>query len=108
MTELISTDQPIDLDVQILQRAAEILKTIGHPVRLRIVYCLELGERTVTEIQEAIGQPQAITSQQLAKMKARGVLRSRREGTKVYYALADDLVPHVLECIRRCARERGI
>ena len=62
MAESITTDQSIDLDVQIFQRAAEILKTIGHPIRLRIVYCLDSGERTVTEIQEAIGQPQAITS----------------------------------------------
>ena len=94
------------LNVEVLKQAAEILKTAGHPVRLRIIEMLEHGEFTVKEIQERIGQPQAITSQQLSLMKGRGILRSRRDGTHVYYALANDLVGHVIQCIRRCQMER--
>jgi len=95
------------LDIKMLQQAAEILKTVGHPVRLRIIEVLESGELTVKDIQERIGQPQAITSQQLSLMKGRGLLRSRRNGTSVYYTLANDLVVHVIECIRRCQLERA-
>jgi ArsR family transcriptional regulator len=105
-----TTSDPVwnghSLDIEMLQQAAEILKTVGHPVRLRIIEALESSELTVKDIQERIGQPQAITSQQLSLMKGRGLVRSRRDGTNVYYALANDLVLHVIECIRRCQLER--
>lgn len=93
------------LHIKTLQQAAEILKTVGHPVRLRIIEVLEPGELSVKDIQERIGQPQAITSQQLSLMKGRGLLRSRRDGTNVYYAVANDLVVRVIECIRCCHLE---
>jgi ArsR family transcriptional regulator len=86
----------------ILQRAAEIIKLLGHPERLKIVEVLEDGEATVSEIQDAVGLPQAIVSQHLAKMRGAGIVSARRDGVHVYYRIEEPKVPHILKCIRTC------
>jgi len=96
------TTQTQPPDLALLDEAANMIRVLGHPMRLRIVACLELGERTVGSLQEALGVPQAIVSQQLAKMKAANILKCRREGTNVWYAVADPRMIRMLECIRHC------
>jgi ArsR family transcriptional regulator len=86
----------------VLQRAAEIIKLLGHPERLKIVEVLEEGEATVSEIQEALGMPQAIVSQHLAKMRGTDIVAARRDGVHVYYRIKEPKVPHILRCIRTC------
>jgi ArsR family transcriptional regulator len=86
----------------VLQRAAEIIKLLGHPERLKIVEVLEEGEATVTDIQEALGLPQAIVSQHLAKMRGADIVTARRDGVHVYYRIKEAKVPHILRCIRTC------
>ncbi len=87
---------------QALRRAAEIIKLLGHPVRLKIVEVLEGGEATVTDIQEQLELEQAIVSQHLAKLRGAGVVAARREGVHVFYQLTENKVPHILKCIRTC------
>ena len=79
-----------------------MIRVLGHPVRLRIVECLERGERCVSELQGALDAPQAMVSQKLAKMRAAGIVRARREGAKVRYTIADERVIRVLDCLRHC------
>jgi DNA-binding transcriptional ArsR family regulator len=93
------TSQPLPADMALLEQAASMIRVLGHPMRLRIVACLEHGERTVSSLQEDLGVPQAIVSQQLAKMKAAKILKCRREGTNVWYAVADPRMIRMLECI---------
>lgn len=83
------------------ERAAEVLKTVAHPVRLRIVELLEHRERSVTELKELLGLTQPLTSQHLTQMRTRGVLGTRREGSQVYYSIANHDVVKVIHCIRR-------
>jgi len=85
-------------------RVARTLKAVAHPLRLRIIDCLESGERSVGEIVEAIGAKPAVTSQQLGLMRDRGVLEARREGTHVYYRIANRHVVNVIHCVRRSCR----
>jgi ArsR family transcriptional regulator len=87
---------------QVLHRAAEIIKLLGHPVRLKIVEVLEEGECTVSDIQAALEVPQAIVSQHLAKLRGAGVVTVRREGVHAFYQLTENKVPHILNCIRTC------
>ena len=89
------------LDSTRLERAAEVLKVVAHPVRLRIVELLEGAELTVGEIQERLGATQSNTSQHLSQMRIRGVLAARREGTQVHYSIANPDVVKVIHCIRR-------
>jgi DNA-binding transcriptional ArsR family regulator len=84
-----------------IERAAEVLKTVAHPIRLRIVELLESGDKSVTELKDLLGVTQPLTSQHLTQMRVRGVLGSRREGTQVYYSIANPDVVKVIHCIRR-------
>ncbi len=91
--------RPIPLDV--LEQAADTLKAVAHPVRLRIVDLLgRAGEMNVGELVEALGAKPAITSQQLGLMKDRGIVACRRDGNRVYYRLASPNLMRVLDCIR--------
>ncbi len=90
------------IDDRVLADAAEMVRVLGHPVRLRIVECLEPGERTVSYVQERLDLPQAIVSQQLARMRAAGIVRCRREGVNKWYAIADERVVRMLNCLRHC------
>jgi ArsR family transcriptional regulator len=87
---------------EILRRAAEIIKLLGHPDRLKIVEVLEGGEATVSDIQEELGLVQAIVSQHLAKLRGAGVVAARREGVHVFYQLTEPKVHQILNCIRTC------
>ena len=94
------------LDAALLAEAAEVIRVLGHPVRLRIVECLEEGERTVTELQRKLRAPQAIVSQQLARMRAAGIVACRREGSNKFYRVADERVVRMLNCLRNCETDR--
>jgi len=90
------------VDWEKVEKAAQVLKTVAHPLRLRIVDLLEKGEMTVGEIQNALGISQSLTSQQLSLMKSRGVLKSQRVGKLMYYSVEKPEVIQVLHCLRKC------
>lgn len=95
------TERDLKIDQERIERAAEVLKTVAHPLRLRIVELLESGEKSVNELKDLLGVTQPLTSQHLSQMRMRGVLGSRREGTLVYYSVANPDVVKVIHCIRR-------
>jgi ArsR family transcriptional regulator len=96
------TDIQTTLEPAKLQKAAAVLKTLGHPVRIAIIDALERGELNVTEIQETINEPQAITSQHLRLMEERDILKSRKDGVQVFYSLRDKFIQQILGCIKQC------
>lgn len=83
-------------DELLLQRVAQRLRSMGNPMRLRILHVLEDGEHTVNEIVEAVqasGQTtQANVSKHLTSLRAAGLVTSRRDGMNVFYAVADPSV----------------
>ena len=87
------------MDFEMLERAADMLKTMGHPLRLKIVIFLQEGEQTVGAISEAIGASQSATSQHLNMMKMKGILKSRRDSTTVLYSVARQEVFKIIHCI---------
>jgi len=88
-------------DTERLQRAADILKTVAHPARLRIIDILEPGEQPVARICKLLSAPQPYVSHHLSLMKARGILSSRRNGSQVLYSVANKNVIEVVHCVRR-------
>ena len=81
---------------------AEFFKALAHPVRIRILEILRSGdERSVQELQSALGLDQSTVSQQLAVLRAKHVVRARKEGTTVHYAVVDPLVGELLDVARR-------
>jgi ArsR family transcriptional regulator len=90
------------MDPAVLNKAADVIKVVGHPDRLRILEFLEEGEKAVGEIQEVLDLPQAIVSQHLGKMRGWNIVESRRDGVHVYYQIIEPKVVHILDCIRHC------
>jgi ArsR family transcriptional regulator len=71
-------------------REAEVLKVLGHPVRLKIVAGLMSQSCNVKKIWECLGLPQATVSQHLALLKNKGIIDGRRDGVEVYYQVVSD------------------
>ena len=91
------------IDMETLERVAPIIRHAAHPIRLRVLDFLRQQGRpcTVTEITGAAGAGQAIVSQQLRILKDQGVLTARRQGSSVFYEVADRSVLLLLDCIRQ-------
>jgi DNA-binding transcriptional ArsR family regulator len=104
---MMTTMQQAPLDPRVLADAAEMIRVLGHPVRLRIVECLEDGERTVSDLQEALVSTQAAVSQQLARMRSAGIVKGRRDGVNVWYSISDERVVQMLDCLRHCHVDSG-
>ena len=82
-----------------LDKAAVVLKALAHNDRLQIVNLLLQGELNFGEIQRIIGTKQSNTSIQLSKLKWCGILKSRWDGNKVYYSLANDSIKRIVKSI---------
>lgn len=84
---------------QILERMENLLKIAGDFTRLKILYAIMDGEKSVGEIQEEAGVSQSLASHQLKVLKEENLLSMRKDGTKVYYVLADDHVRDLLKVV---------
>ncbi len=84
---------------------AEVAKALASGRRAEIVDVLAQGERSVEQLAEEIGQSVANTSHHLRAMARAGVLRTRREGTRIVYMLASDRVADVWAALRDIAAE---
>ena len=93
------------IDVRVLEAAAEVIKMLGHPMRLRIVELLEKREKSVSELTAALRVEQAIVSQQLVKMRSKGIVAARRSGVNVFYRVDNPRVFKILDCVRHCSPE---
>lgn len=82
-----------------LAQAAECLKTLAHPHRLRMVQMLLQGKYTVGELAEACGLPSPMASEHLRLLQRCGLLRSEKEGRRVYYAVAEPHLASIIKCI---------
>jgi len=90
------------ITAEMMDTAAAIMKSIAHPLRLRILEILERdGEANVTALCDETGASQPVVSQQLSRMRHEGVLGRRREGSSVYYHVSQREVLGVLDCIRK-------
>jgi len=72
----------------VFELQAEICKVLANPKRIRIISVLKDGEKSVTEISNALEISQSNTSQHLMIMKPKGVVKSRREGREIFYRIA--------------------
>jgi DNA-binding transcriptional ArsR family regulator len=77
------------MDRTLLARQAEICKVLGNAKRLELLHLLHDGERAVADLQQATELPQTTVSQHLARLRTVGVVRTRNQGTNVFYALTD-------------------
>jgi len=76
---------------------AEFFKALAHPLRIQILDSLRLGPLSVGEIQEKLGAEQSTLSQQLAVLRARNLVLTRRQGTTVRYEVSDPTIWRLLD-----------
>lgn len=81
------------------KRAAEFIKALAHESRLMILCILAEGEKSVSELEELLTLRQPTVSQQLARLRADGLVSPRREGKIVYYSLASEEARVILGAI---------
>ncbi len=84
-----------------LREAAECLRTLAHPMRLRMVQLMLREELTVGKLAEACGIPSHVASEHLRMMQHCGLLDRRRDGRQIYYQVAEPTVERLMECIDR-------
>jgi ArsR family transcriptional regulator len=82
---------------------AEILKGLGHPLRLRIVAAVAQQGRSVTELARDLAAPQAIVSQQLRILRMHRLVAVDRQGGRAHYSLAEPRLRKLLACLEGTA-----
>ncbi len=80
-----------------VDQAVNTLKLIADPTRLRILWTLLHGEHSVNLLAEHVGAQPAAVSQHLAKLRLAHLVRTRREGTHIYYLARNDHVRRIVK-----------
>ncbi len=95
----LATKRPKMMEFEALELAAECLKTLAHPHRLRICEMLLQGEFTVGELAEACAIKSHVASEHLRLMKDRGLLDFERRGRRIYYRIIEPGLTSLMACV---------
>ncbi len=110
LQQLERTDHSQELErmVDNAKRASDFLKALAHESRLIILCILAEGEKSVSELEDIMSLRQPTVSQQLARLRADGLVSTRRDGKAIYYTLASDEARTVIGAIYEvfCKRTR--
>lgn len=85
---------------------AEVCKTLASPTRIEILNLLQNGEKSVGELAKLMDVTQANASQHLAILRQRGIVNTRKEGTMVYYSIANPKIIKAFNLLREVLLER--
>lgn len=88
-------------DLESLQQAAECLRTLAHPHRLRMIQMLLRGEYTVGELATACEIVPHMASEHLRKMQQCGFLDQRKDGQKRYYFVIEPHLENIMACVEQ-------
>ncbi|GAA2359525.1 metalloregulator ArsR/SmtB family transcription factor [Dactylosporangium salmoneum] len=89
------------MSVPLYQAKAELFRTLGHPVRIRVLELLQDGPRPVRDLLDDIEVEASNLSQQLAVLRRAGIVTSYRDGSLVMYALSTPDLAELLAVGRR-------
>lgn len=79
---------------------AEFFKALAHPTRIHILESLRAGERNVSDLQEILAVEASTVSQQLAVLRAKNIVETRKAGASVFYRVRDSAVFDLLDAAR--------
>lgn len=96
---MMALDTPVALLARHAAQAASVLKLLANEHRLLILCRLTQGEFSVRQMVEACELPQSSVSQHLGKLRDGGLVKARRDGTSIYYSLADDAVRKLIDML---------
>ncbi|MBU3621675.1 winged helix-turn-helix transcriptional regulator [Polynucleobacter sp. CS-Odin-A6] len=87
---------------KVFERVAQYFDVLSEPARLRIMYAVCSGEKSVSEVIQLCGSSQANVSRHLAMLHKAGILLRRKEGTTVFYSIADNATVEMCQTV--CAK----
>ncbi len=85
---------------------ADVCRVLGSASRIRIIEALREGERSVGELSETLGLRQANVSQHLAVMRSKGLLKTRKVGTSIYYSVSNPKIVQACDLMRQVLLEQ--
>jgi ArsR family transcriptional regulator len=91
--------------IPLYQAKAELFRTLGHPVRIRVLELLQDGPKVVRELVDDLEIEPSSLSQQLAVLRHAGIVTSSRQGAAVVYELAASDVAELMQAARRFLTE---
>ena len=89
------------IGLEALAQAAECLKALAHPHRLRMIQMLLRGRYTVGELADACDIPSHMASEHLRLMQRCGFLSSSKDGRRTYYEVAEPHLANIMACIEQ-------
>ncbi|WSQ68789.1 metalloregulator ArsR/SmtB family transcription factor [Streptomyces sp. NBC_01216] len=95
-----SHDGGTQVSTPLYQLKAEFFRTLGHPVRIRVLELLSVREHAVAEMLPEVGVEAASLSQQLAVLRKANLVVTRREGSNVYYSVTHPQIAELLRVAR--------
>ena len=95
----VQTPEEFNVLLEQARKASELLTALSHEGRLLILCLLAEGEKSVSELEDAMKLPQAAVSQQLARLRFDRLVNTRRDGRTIYYSIASDEVSSVIETL---------
>ncbi len=95
-----------EFDMTIYNLQAEISKTLAHPLRIALLHTLKDGEKTVNELVEILNASQSNISQHLALMRQRQMVKTRKNGSSVYYRVANPKISQACDIMREVLLEQ--
>ncbi len=98
-TSIFEDDAQLDAMATKAKIATDMLKALGHEGRLMILCYLAHGEKSVTELEEALSLRQPAVSQQLARLRADSIIEARRDGKAIFYRIKDERAQRIMELV---------
>lgn len=92
---------PLQTLIANASRASDGLKALAHELRLLMVCHIGAGEKTVGELEAFLGTSQSNASQHLAKLRDKGILEARKEGSQVFYRVKDKRMLKLISALQQ-------
>ncbi len=91
-----SSEVPASIPDDEVNLIVEVFRMLADPTRVRLLWSLTGGELSVTELSEQVGKPAPSVSQHLAKLRMARLVRTRRDGTTIFYSLENEHVSQLV------------
>ncbi|NNG67591.1 ArsR/SmtB family transcription factor [Caldanaerobacter subterraneus] len=88
------------MEADVYNKAAEYFKALSHPTRIKIIELLSKKEMCVCQMMAALNLDQSHVSRHLMVLRANKMVKTRREGTIIYYSLTDENIIHIIEEVK--------
>lgn len=93
----------METQIENLEKAAFILKTIAHPTRLAIIDLLNKHDQLpVNEVCRLLNTEQSVISHHLINMRTRGLLKTTKNGSSIIYSLKEPNLMQIMDCVNNC------